>query len=261
MSAKKSDAQRPVLVDRDGAVLTITIRRPSARNAMTREASELIAAALDELDADPTLAVGILTGADGTFCSGMDLKRFAAGELPSIPGRGFGGLTERQPEKPLIAAVEGFAVAGGFELVLACDLAIAGRSAVFGLPEVRRGLVARAGGLWRLARRAPHAVAMEISLTGEQFGAQKALSWGLINTIVDDGAALGAAHELAERIALNAPLAVAASKRVIDESADWSHDEAFTLQAEITDPVFASADAQEGARAFAERRTPRWSGK
>lgn len=256
-----NDVQRPVSVARAGAVQTITIDRPSARNAMTREAGEIIAGALDTLDADPSLAVGILTGAGGTFCSGMDLKRFAAGEPAGVPGRGFGGLTERPPRKPLIAAVEGYALAGGLELVLACDMAVAGRTATFGLPEVRRGLVARAGGLWRLGRRVPRAIAMEIVLTGDNFDAERAQAWGMINTIVDDGQALASALELAHRIAGNAPLAVAASKQVLDESVDWPVAESFARQEKITDPVFASADALEGARAFAERRTPRWAGR
>lgn len=256
-----STTEAPVSVARTGAVQTITIDRPAARNALSRQASQLIADALDELDRDPALCVGVLTGAGGTFCAGMDLKRFAAGETASIPGRGFGGLTERPPRKPLIAAVEGFALAGGFELVLACDMAVAGRSATFGLPEVRRGLVARAGGLWRLGRRVPHAVAMQVALTGDTFDAEQALAWGLLNAVVPDGSAVEVAVELAERIARNAPLAVAASKRILDESPDWPLAESPSRQSTITDPVFASADALEGARAFAERRQPQWQGR
>jgi len=250
-----------VTVERDGGVLVIVINRPEQKNAMTATASELIAAALDELDADPALAAGVLTGAGGTFCSGMDLKRFAAGERASLPGRGFGGLTERPPVKPLIAGVEGYAVAGGFELVLACDLVVAARGARFGLPEVRRGLVARGGGLFRLSRLVPRAVAMELLLTGDLIEAERAAAMGLVNRVVADGQARAEAITLAQRLARNAPLALAASKQVVVESADWPLSEAFTRQAPITDPVFASADAREGAVAFAEKRAPVWRGR
>jgi enoyl-CoA hydratase len=250
-----------VTVERDGAVLVIAIHRPDQRNSMTRTAAELIAAAVDELDADPALAAGVLTGAGGTFCSGMDLKRFAAGERASITGRGFGGLTERPPAKPLIAAVEGYAVAGGFELVLACDLVVAAQGARFGLSEVRRGLVARGGGLFRLPRLVPRAVAMELLLTGDLIDAGRAAAMGLVNRVVADGAALGEGIALAQRLARNAPLALMASKKVVVESADWPLSEAFARQAPITDPVFASADAREGAVAFAQKRPPVWQGR
>lgn len=249
------------LVERDGAILVITINRPDQKNAMTRAASEIIAAALDELDSDPSLSVAVLTGAGGTFCSGMDLKRFAAGERASVPGRGFGGLTERPPAKPLIAAVEGYAVAGGFELVLACDLVVAARNARFGLPEIKRGLVARGGGLLRLPRLVPRALAMELILTGDIFTAERAASLGLVNRLVDDMSALGEAVGLATRLATNAPLALAASKRIATESEDWPIAEAFGRQAPIADPVFATEDAREGARAFAEKRAPVWRGR
>jgi enoyl-CoA hydratase len=250
-----------VLVRREGAVQVITINRPEARNAMTRAAGESIAAALDELDADDALAAGVLTGSGGTFCSGMDLKRFAEGELPAVPGRGLGGLTRARPAKPLLAAVEGHAVAGGFELVLACDLVVAGRGARFGLPEVKRGLVARGGGILRLARRVPEALAMEIVLTGESVGAERLAGMGLVNRVVDDGAAEGAAIEWASRIAENAPLALRAGKRILLAALDGTEDEAFESQAAISDPVFASEDAREGAVAFAEKRPPRWRGR
>jgi enoyl-CoA hydratase len=228
---------------------------------MTRAAAELIAAAVDRLDRDPDLSVGILTGAGGTFCAGMDLKRFAAGETASVPGRGFGGLTQRPADKPMIAAVEGWAVGGGFELVLACDLVLAGRSAQFGLPEVRRGLVARAGGLFRLPRLIPRAVAMEMILAGSTLGAARAETLGLVNRVVEDGNARAAALTFALELAANAPLALVASKRVVTESADWPLVEAFDRQAVITDPVFASLDAREGAVAFAEKRSPVWRGR
>src|ERR1700677_1921589 len=215
-----STATADAIVERDGQVLTVTINRPDQRNGMTLPAGEIIAAAVDELDSDPELYVAIITGAGKSFCAGMDLKRFLAGERPSIPGRGFGGITQRPPHKPLIAAVEGHALAGGFEMVLACDLVVAGQSATFGLPEVRRGLVARAGGLIRLPRRLPRAIALEMILTGESMAAERAATFGLVNRVVPDGQALAVAKELAGTIAANAPLAVAGSKRGVRESAE-----------------------------------------
>lgn len=254
-------ARPEAYAERTGAILLITIDRPESRNAMTRAASTFIASALDELDAEPSLTVGVMTGAGGHFCSGMDLKRFLAGETAVIPGRGFGGLTARPPAKPLIAAVEGFAVAGGFELMLACDMAVAGRSAKFGLPEVKRGLIAKGGGLLRLPRRIPQAVAMELLLTGETFGAERAERLGLVNSVVPDGTALDQAMRLAGAIAANAPLAVAASKRVVVESQSWPADAWWQMQDEISDPVYASDDAREGSRAFAQKRAPHWAGQ
>jgi enoyl-CoA hydratase len=249
-----------VFVDIDDGVMIITINRPAQRNAMTRDAAERIAAALTELDANPRLSVAVLTGSGGTFCAGMDLKRFAAGEVPRVEGRGFGGLTEAPPAKPLIAAVEGWALGGGFELVLACDMAVAATSARFGLPEVNRGLLARGGGAVRLPRRMPRAIALELLLTGEPLNADRAAHFGLVNKVVADGGALGAACDLARSIAANAPLAVLAAKRLATESQDWQATELFQRQTAITDPVFASSDAAEGAAAFAEKRRPVWTG-
>jgi enoyl-CoA hydratase len=248
-------------VEVDGAVMVITIDRPHARNAMTKAAAEIIAEALTELDARDDLAAGILTGAGGTFCAGMDLKRFAAGELPRVSGRGFGGLVEAPPRTPLIAAVEGWALGGGFELVLACDLVVAGEGARFGLPEVTRGLIARGGGAMRLPQRLPRPIALEVGLTGRPLDAARAAHFGLVNQVVPDGQALRGARELAAAIAANAPLAVQATKRLAVESPDWPSDELFSRQTPITDPVFASADAAEGARAFAERRPAVWTGR
>lgn len=243
---------------RDG-VLIITMNRPEARNAVNRALAEGVAEALDRLDDDPSLRVGILQGAGGTFCSGMDLKAFLAGELPSIPGRGLAGLTRRPPVKPLIAAVEGYALAGGFELALACDLVVARSDALFGLPEVKRGLIAAAGGLLRLPRQIAFRHAMELVLTGDFISAPRAHEMGLINRIID-GPALDAALELANKIAANGPLAVAASKQVLQRQADWSTAEQWDRQAPITDPIRETNDAREGARAFAEKRAPQWSG-
>jgi enoyl-CoA hydratase len=244
-----------------GNVLVMTIHRPEARNAMDQATAHALADALDELDARDDLRLGIVTGGGGTFCSGMDLKGFLRGERPSVEGRGFGGLTERPPRKVLIAAVEGYALAGGFELVLACDLVVASRAARFGLPEVKRGLVASAGGLMRLPRRIPFHVAMEYALTGEMLDAERAQSLGLVNRLSGPGQALDEALKLAAVVAANGPLAVATSKRIVTESADWGREEMFDLQRPIAAPVFTSADAREGSAAFAEKRAPNWTGR
>ncbi len=244
-----------------GNVLVMTMNRPEARNAMDLATSQAIAAALDELDARDDLRLGIITGGGGTFCSGMDLKGFLRGERPSVEGRGFGGLTERPPRKVLIAAVEGYALAGGFELVLACDLIVASKAAKFGLPEVKRGLVASAGGLMRMPRRVPFHIAMEYALTGEMLGAEQAQAYGLVNRLAEPGQALEEALKLAQAVAANGPLAVATSKRIVTESADWSREEMFDRQRPIAAPVFVSADAREGSAAFAEKRAPNWTGR
>jgi enoyl-CoA hydratase len=214
---------------------------------------------MDRLDSDNDLRVGIITGAGGTFCSGMDLKGFLAGETPQIPGKGFAGLTEAPPAKPLIAAVDGYALAGGFEIALACDLIVANKDSKFGIPEVKRGLAAAAGGLVRLPRQIPQRLAMELALTGEFVSAQRAYEMGLINRIVD-GVALEGALQLAEAISANGPLAVAASKQVIREQQDWSQAEQWKNQYALTAKVFTSSDAREGAAAFAQKRAPNWTG-
>ncbi|GAA1746502.1 crotonase/enoyl-CoA hydratase family protein [Aeromicrobium alkaliterrae] len=241
--------------------LVIQINRPQARNAVTEAVARGIGAALDRLDSDADLRVGILTGAGGTFCAGMDLKAFVQGELPVIEGRGFAGIVERGSDKPLIAAVEGYALAGGFEIVLACDLVVAGRGARFGLPEVKRSLVAAGGGLLRLPSRIPYHRAMEISLLGEAVGAEQMEQWGLVNRLVEDGEALGAAAELAARIAANGPLSLVATKKIVAEGGSWPLEEAFARQAVLADPVSGSEDAREGAIAFAEKRPPVWKGR
>lgn len=250
-----------VLVEARDGVLVITLNRPEARNAVTRAVSEACAAALDELDGRDDLVVGIITGAGGTFCAGMDLKGFLRGDRPSLPGRGFAGVTQRPPHKPLIAAVEGYALAGGCEVVLACDMVTAGRSAKLGLPETKRGLAAAAGGLVRLPVRITPNIAMELALTGDFLDAGRAYELGLVNRLVDDGRALDAALDLATRIAANGPLAVRASKRVLVESRDWPAEELWQRQASIIDPVFASDDAREGALAFTEKRPARWQAR
>ncbi|HVX20591.1 MAG TPA: crotonase/enoyl-CoA hydratase family protein [Acidimicrobiales bacterium] len=247
-----------VLFEAVGGVAVITLNRPEAKNAVTRAVSEAVAGFLDELDRRPDLHVGVLTGAGGTFCSGMDLRAFLQGEVVSLPGRGFGGLTERPPLKPLIAAVEGWALAGGFELVLACDLVVASASARFGLPEVKRGLVPRAGGLLRLPRLVPRAVALEMVLTGEPMSATRAAEVGLVNRVTAEGRALDGARELASAIAANGPLAVATSKEIVRTTEGRTLEEAFAVQRPLAEMVFASEDAREGAAAFTEKRPPEW---
>ena len=250
-----------VLTEASDGIGVITINRPQARNAVNGEVARGIAAAIDEFDARGDVRVLVLTGAGGSFCAGMDLKGFLAGDAPVAPGRGFAGITERPPVKPVIAAVEGYALAGGFEIVLACDLVVASQEARFGLPEVRRGLVAGAGGLLRLAGRIPYHLAMEIVLTGEYFPAARLAEAGLVNRLAPPGEALARARDLAALVAQGAPLALAASKRVVVESADWDSHEAFARQGDIISPIFGSADAMEGAVAFAEKRAPVWRGE
>lgn len=248
-----------VLLERQGRTLIITINRPEARNAVNFAVSQGLADAVDELDSDTSLSVAILTGAGGNFCSGMDLKAFAAGERVDIPGRGI-GFTERPPRKPLISAVEGYALAGGTEVVLATDLVVASATAKFGIPEVKRGLVAAGGGLLRLPRRIPYQKALELALTGESFTAEQGAAWGFVNKVTEPGQALAGALELAERITANGPLAVAVTKEILVRSSEWSEAEMWSRQMELIIPVFSSNDAKEGAIAFAEKRAPNWSG-
>jgi enoyl-CoA hydratase len=250
-----------VLTELSDGVAVITINRPQARNAVNGAVARGIGTALAELDASKDVSVFVLTGAGGTFSAGMDLKGFLTGDSPSFEDRGFGGITQRPPAKPIIAAIEGYALAGGFELALSCDLIVASEEAKFGLPEVRRSLVAGAGGLLRLPRRIPYHLAMEIALTGEHYPAERLYQAGLVNQLVPAGQALAAARDLAARVALGGPLALTATKRVIVESADWSQEEAFARQGEIISPVFTSADAREGATAFAQKRAPVWRGE
>jgi enoyl-CoA hydratase len=261
VTAGDAPAGAAVLSGEVDGVLVISINRPQVRNAINAAVANLIAEALDELDADERLAAAVLTGVGGTFCAGMDLKAFLAGERPVVPGRGFAGIAERSAEKPVLAAVEGHAVAGGCEVALACDMIVASEDARFGLPEVTRGLIAAGGGLLRLPQRIPRALAFELALTGETIGAARALEIGLVNRVVPAGQAREAAIEIARRIAGNAPLAVRATKRIIAESADWPASEAFERQREIAEPVRESLDAREGARAFAEKRQPVWQGR
>ncbi|UPW08610.1 crotonase/enoyl-CoA hydratase family protein [Gordonia terrae] len=250
-----------VLVERRDGVQVITINRPDAKNAINGAVANGIAAAVDELEESDDLHVGVLTGAGGTFCAGMDLKAFLRGETPTVGDRGLGGITQKPPRKPLIGAVEGWAVAGGFELLLACDMVVASRAARFGVPEVKRALVAGAGAAIFLPQRVPQAIALEMLLTGDPITASRAAELGLVNTVTDEGAALDEALVLAKRIASNGPLAVAITKQIARSSADWTFAEGWDKQAELMAPVFSSEDAREGATAFAEKRPPVWKGR
>ncbi len=247
-----------VLVERREPLLLITLNRPAARNAVNGAMAAALAAALDELDGDGTLLVGVLAGAPPGFSAGMDLRAFAAGERPWIEGRGFAGITERSSRKPLIAAIEGFALAGGLEVALACDLIVAARDALLGIPEVTRGLFAAAGGLVRLPRRIPYHVAAEMALTGQPLAAGRLHELGLVNRLCESGQASSEAIELALAVAANSPLAVRTTKEILERQHDWSREEALKRQAEFFELIVAEPDALEGAAAFTQKRPPRW---
>lgn len=261
MSEQATTSEPEVLTERHGKTLLITLNRPQARNAVNLPLAEGIAAALDQLDGDPELVVGVLAGAGKGFCAGMDLKAFVTGQRPWVGDRGFAGIVRRGPEKPLIAAIEGFALAGGLEVALACDLIVAAKGARLGIPEVKRGLLAAGGGLLALPRRIPYHLAMELALTGEPILAERAHELGLVNRLAEPGAAATVALELADQLATGAPLSLIASKRIIERQRDWSSAEMWDRQDEIGGPVFVSQDAVEGAKAFAEKRPPVWQGR
>jgi enoyl-CoA hydratase len=251
----------PVLTERRGGVLLITLNRPEARNAVNMALAEGVAAALDELDDAADLTVGVLTGAGKGFSAGMDLKAFVTGERPWVGDRGFAGIVQRASRKPLIAAIEGFAVAGGLEIALSCDLIVASRGARLGIPEVKRSLVAAGGALRRLPQRLPYGVAMELALTGDPIDAERAHELGLVNRLAEPGSAVDAALELAATIAKNGPLALAATKATLQQQFDWTESEFWQCQGELAEPVMRSEDAREGATAFAEKREPVWQGR
>ena len=253
--------QPAVLTERRERILLITINRPDQRNAVNAAVAQGIASALDELDRDADLSLGVLTGAGRGFSAGMDLKAFVAGESAWAGDRGFAGITQRAAQKPLLAAIEGFAMAGGLEIALACDLIVAARGARLGIPEVKRSLVAAGGALLRLPQTMPRNLAMELALTGDPIDAERGYELGLVNRLAEPGQALATALELAEAIAANGPLALAATKRILEESVDWPQSEFFARQGEIAGPVMGSEDAKEGAKAFAEKRAPVWKGR
>jgi enoyl-CoA hydratase len=254
-------SEQPLLSERRDRVLLITLNRPEARNAVNLAMAEAMAAALDELDSDDELSVGVIAGEGKGFSSGMDLKAFASGERPWAGDRGFAGIVQKPAEKPLIAAIEGFAVAGGLEIALACDLIVAAKGARLGIPEVRRGLVAAGGALRQLPRRLPGAIAMELALTGETIAAERGAELGLVNRLAEPGKALEAALELAGALAANAPLALRASKTVLRQQGSWDDETFWREQGAIVGPVFSSEDAIEGATAFSEKRAPNWRGR
>jgi enoyl-CoA hydratase len=251
----------PVIAERRGNVLLITINRPEVRNAVNAAVAAGVAGALEELDDDDSLSVAVLTGAGGFFSAGMDLGAFVKGESPWFGDRGFAGIAQRSSRKPLIAAIEGFALAGGMEIALACDLIVAAKGARLGIPESTRSLVAAGGALLRLPRRMPYHVVMELALTGDPMPADRFYEFGVVNRLAEPGSAVEVALELAERLARNAPLALAASKRILQEQFDWSSSEMWEKQGAISGPVFSSEDAKEGASAFKEKREPVWKGR
>jgi len=259
----------PAMIDYSAAdhVAVITINRPDARNAVNTAVAEGIEAAIDRLEADDDVWVGILTGArtdkGHIFCAGADLKQMSTDPGGMMTKRGgFGGFVRREREKPVIAAVDGPALAGGTELALACDLVVASRTAVFGIPEVKRNLVAAAGGLFRLPRKLPRNVAMELALTGRlDFPAERAYHFGWVNQLCDEGEALTAAKALAQEICQNAPLAVRASRRILLEATDQPDEVGWRLSNEAIGKLFATEDLKEGLTAFIEKRPPRWQGR
>jgi enoyl-CoA hydratase len=246
-----------VLTEGRGRVLLITLNRPEQRNAINTDLAQGLLAAVAQLDGDPGLTAGVLTGAGRGFCAGMDLKAFLAGGMPE----GFFEFLTEGARKPLIAAIEGFGLAGGLELALTCDLLVAAKGSRLGIPEAGVGLFAAGGALLRLPRRVPYGVAMEMALTAEPITAEQAFEYGLVTRLAEPGAAVDVALELAERIAKNAPLSVAASKQILRETQGRTEAEFWEFQAPITREVFRSEDAKEGPRAFAEKRAPNWSGK
>ncbi|WP_406034295.1 crotonase/enoyl-CoA hydratase family protein [Nocardioides sp. NBC_00163] len=264
-TAPARTSNEPVLVERQGPVALITLNRPAAMNAINADLSRALGAAIAEFAADADLRVAVLTGAGRAFCAGADLKELAAGRTvldADHPERGFAGFVRHFVDKPVIAAINGFALGGGTEILLACDLAVMSSEARLGLPEVKRGLVAAAGGVLRLHRQIPPKVAAEAVFTGEPLDAQTALRWGLVNSVVPPEDVRKEALELAQRIAANAPVAVRASKRMMMRSAagsDWDPSMWEMNEAEFA-VVRDSQDAREGARAFAEKRVPEWVG-
>ncbi|HMJ78607.1 MAG TPA: crotonase/enoyl-CoA hydratase family protein [Iamia sp.] len=251
----------------DGHVAVITIKRPEARNAVSTAVAQGIEAAIDKLEEDPEAWVGIITGGQTEkgwiFCAGADLKQMATdpGGMSTKKG-GFAGFVTRERTKPVIAAVDGPALAGGTEIVLACDMVVASRTAVFGIPEVKRNLVAAAGGLFRLPRKIPRNIAMELALTGRlDFPAEQAHHFGLVNHLAEEGHALERAKELAAQVCTAAPLAVAESRKIVIEATDQPDEVGWRMSAEGIAKMFGTEDFGEGLTAFAEKRDPVWKGR
>ena len=260
-TAETAVETEPVLSERRGNVLLITLNRPEVRNSVNAALAAGVAGALEELDGEDSLSVGVLTGAGGYFSAGMDLGAFVRGESPWFGDRGFAGIAQRASRKPLIAAIEGFAVAGGLEIALSCDLLVAAKGAKLGIPEAKRSLVAAGGALLRLPQRMPYHIVMELALTGDTLPAERFHDFGVVNRLAEPGSAVEVAIELAAAIAKSGPLALAASKQILQEQFDWSTAEMWDKQGAISGPVFASEDAKEGANAFKEKRDPEWKGR
>lgn len=256
-TTERIQSTEPVLVERRGGVLLITLNRPHALNAIDTPLAKGLTAAIEQLDEDPALTAGVLTGAGRGFCAGMDLKAFATEGAP----QGFEHFIKHGSRKPLIAAIEGFALAGGLEIALVCDLLIAARDSSFGIPETRVGLFAAGGALFRLPRHVPYGIAMELALTADSITAESAHAYGLVAHLADPGGSVEMAMELAARIARNSPLGVIASKQVIRDLSIVPEDEAWAAQQPLVDSVFTSEDSKEGPRAFAEKRPPVWQGR
>jgi len=246
-----------ILTETHGRVRLITLNRPEARNAVNSALGLALVAAIEELDSDEGLTAGVLTGAGRGFSAGMDLKAFAS----EGPPKGFNQFLVNGAQKPLIAAVEGFALAGGLEIALSCDLIVAAKGVKLGIPEVNKGLFAAGGGLFRLPARVPYGVAMEMALTSDPILAEQAHELGLVSRLAEPSKAAEVALELAERIAENAPLAVAASKQIIRKTRGLTEEDSWAVQGPLVGKVFTSEDAKEGPRAFAEKRPPKWSGR
>jgi enoyl-CoA hydratase len=246
-----------------GRVALLTLNRPEARNAVNGDLAAALEAGIDRLEEDPDSWVGVLTHVGPVFSAGADLKAIAAGQAASLATKrgGFAGLVRRERTKPLIAAVDGPALAGGFEIVLACDLVVASTAARFGLPEVKRALVAAAGGLFRLPRLLPRRVALELVLTGDPIDAERAAHFGLVNVLCDPGQVLDQALELADRVNANAPLAVRASRRVVLATTDAPDADGWRQSAAAMAEMAATEDFAEGPRAFIEKRDPVWKGR
>ncbi len=261
MSAVAAVSTDAVLTERRGNVLLITINRPEVRNAVNGAVAEGVAGALDQLDGDDSLSVGVLTGTGGFFSAGMDLGAFVKGESPWFGDRGFAGIAQRAAEKPLIAAIEGFALAGGMEVALACDLIVAAKGAKMGIPEAKRSLIAAGGALLRLPRRMPYHMVMELALTGDPMPAERFHEFGVVNRLAEPGSAVDVALELAAQLGKSGPLALIGSKRILQEQFDWTTADMWQKQGEITGPVMTSEDAKEGASAFKEKREPVWKGR
>lgn len=255
-------AVRPdlVLFERKGPVAVLTINRPERRNSFDRDTAYAMEAAIDRFEAEDDLRVGVVTGAGGVFCAGQDLIAAGKGEIGTTQRRGGGGVMQEPPSKPLIAAVEGYAVGGGLEIGLSCDLMVASRTAKLGMPEVKHGALAMGGGLFRLPKRIPYALSMELALTGKSWTAERFHELGLVNRVTDPGGALDAALELAEEVAAAGPVAVTASKAIIRQSQAWSDTDSWDRQSGYVTRVLESQDYREGVAAFGEKRAPVWKG-